>query len=94
MLGSVARMSRLENVRETLRLALKELELTALAFAKPSWWTEVWERYVGSKLDFRTPVSVLIEKMSQAAVDGLKIWGGCRPFRTRRWRRQRKSNYC
>jgi len=75
MLGLVARMSRLENVRQTLRLALKELELTALAFAKPSWWTEVWERYVGSKLDYRTPVSVLIEKMSQAAVDGLRVTG-------------------
>lgn len=75
MLGLVARMSRLENVRETLRLALKELELTALAFAKPSWWAEVWERYVGSKLDYRTPVSVLIQKMSQAAVDGLRVRG-------------------
>jgi transposase len=75
MLGLVARISRLENVRETVRLALKELELSALAFAKPSWWTEVWERYVGSKLDYRTPVSVLIEKMSRAAVDGLKMMG-------------------
>jgi transposase len=75
MLGLVARMSRLENVRETLRLALQELELTAPGFAKPSWWTEVWERYVDSKLDYRTPVSVLIEKMSQAAVDGLRVTG-------------------
>jgi transposase len=75
MLGLVARMSRLENVRETVRLALEELELSALAFAKPSWWTEVWERYVGSKVDYRTPVSVLIEKMSQAAVDGLRVMG-------------------
>jgi transposase len=73
MLGLVAHMSRLENVRATLRLALKELELSTLAFAKPSWWTQVWERYVDSKLDYRTPVSVLMEKMSQAAVDGLLV---------------------
>jgi len=35
MLGLVARMSRLECVRETLRLALEELDSKALAFAKP-----------------------------------------------------------
>ena len=75
MLGLVARMSRLENVRETLRLALKELALSTVAFGKPNWWTEVWERYVGSKLDYRTPARVLIEKMGQAAVDGLRLLG-------------------
>jgi hypothetical protein len=36
ILGLVARMSRLECVRETLRLALKELEETAALFAKPA----------------------------------------------------------
>ena len=73
MMGLVAKMSRLENVRETLRLALKELEFTAEAFAKPVWWSELCERYIGTKLDFRTATAVLVEKMAQAGVDGLQL---------------------
>ena len=73
MLGLVARMSRLENVRETLRLALKELEERAVLFAKPSWWIELCERYVDSKLEYRSEASVLCQKMDQAGVDGLRV---------------------
>lgn len=36
MLGLVARMSRLENMRETLRLTLKEVQEMAALFAKPT----------------------------------------------------------
>ena len=72
MMGLVARMSRLENVRETLRLALKELEETTVGLAKPTWWEQVWERYVGSKLDYRATAGQLAQKMSQAGVDACK----------------------
>ena len=73
MMGLVARMSRLENVRETLRLALKELEETTVGLAKPTWWEQVWERYVGSKLDYRATAGQLAQKMSQAGVDALQV---------------------
>lgn len=73
MLGLVARMSRLENVRETVRLALQELDQRAIAFGKATWWTELWERYVASKLDYRASTGQLQEKMNQAGVDGLRV---------------------
>ena len=73
VMGLVARMSRLENVRETLRLALKELEETAVAFAQPDWWAQMWERYVDSKLDYRVTVAQLTQKMNQGGADGLQL---------------------
>jgi transposase len=71
--GLIARMSRLEIVRETLRLALQELQESAAAFGKPGWWTLLWERYVSSKLDYRTEASVLRLKMEQAGADGAQL---------------------
>jgi transposase len=71
MLGLVARMSRIENVRETLRLALRELAEPSLA--KPPWWSALWERYVCHKLDYRSSAQQLKERMLQAAVDGLEL---------------------
>jgi Transposase DDE domain/Transposase domain (DUF772) len=71
MVGLVARMSRVENVRETLRLALKELEGQSLS--KPQWWELVWERYVCTQLDYRISTAQLRERMIQAGVDGLQL---------------------
>lgn len=71
MLGLVARMSRIENIRETLRLALKELHLHSLA--PPPWWQSLWERYVCNKLDYRTSTEQLQQRMVQAGVDGLQV---------------------
>jgi transposase len=73
IMGLVARMSRLEVVRETLRLALKELEETAAMFPVPPWWTQVWERYVESKLDYRATAGQLAEKMTAGGIDGLQV---------------------
>jgi hypothetical protein len=70
VLGLVSRMSRLECVRETLRLALKSLEPNA---AKPSFWAEHWERYVASKLDYRAETGALAAKMEQAGRDGFAL---------------------
>jgi hypothetical protein len=65
----VSRMSRLECVRETLRLALRELETTAGSLPRPDWWSVLWERYVESKLDYRTEMAVLRQKMTAAGTD-------------------------
>ncbi len=73
ILGQVSRMSRLECVRETLRLALKEVEPLTPVGTRPEWWAPVWERYVESKLDYRTQTNVLQEKMVQAGIDATRL---------------------
>lgn len=42
--GRVARMSRLDCVRESLRLALQELEPALPSEGRPGFWAELWER--------------------------------------------------
>jgi len=78
MMGLLSRMSRLECVRETLRLTLQELESTSAPFGRPAFWNELWERYVQSKLDYRTQASLLKVKMEQAGADALRLleWVG------------------
>jgi hypothetical protein len=49
ILGDVAVLSALENVRESLRWALEELDKSLES--KPEFWQEYWERYVESKVD-------------------------------------------
>jgi len=71
MVGVVARMSRVENVRETLRLALKELDGQSLS--KPTWWESLWERYVCTKLDYQLSTAQLRQRMLQAGVEGLEV---------------------
>lgn len=67
--AQISRMSRLECVRETLRLALQELEMTASLGPRPEFWKTMWERYVENKLDYRAEASVLQEKMKQAGTE-------------------------
>jgi transposase len=78
MMGLLSRMSRLECVRETLRLTLQELESTSAQFGRPAFWNELWERYVQSKLDYRTQASQLKLKMEQAGADAVRLmeWAG------------------
>lgn len=71
--GKLSRMSRLECVRETLRLALQELEEKTEGLERPEFWRVLWERYVESKLDYRTETSVLQDKMTQAGVDAASL---------------------
>lgn len=70
--GQVSWMSRLECVRETLRLALREIAETA-GLSLPGFWAPLWERYVESKLDYRTEVSVLRQKMLMAGEDAAQL---------------------
>jgi DDE family transposase/transposase-like protein DUF772 len=73
MMGVLSKMSRLECVRETLRLALQQLEETASKFARPSFWNELAERYLFTKLDYRTPITVLQSKMQEAGQDAVRL---------------------
>lgn len=66
--GLVAEMSRLECVRETMRLALEALEKCE-RLARPEAWSIWWERYVESKPDYREKEDVLRLKMIQAGED-------------------------
>lgn len=68
VVGLVSWMSRLECVRETMRLALQSLERIC-ALSRPEDWCVWWERYVESAIDFRTEASKLRVKMDQAGKD-------------------------
>lgn len=73
MFARVSRMSRLECVRETLRLALRELESATAGLSRPEWWPLLWERYVEAKLDYRVEATVLRQKMNAAGSDAAQV---------------------
>ena len=63
ILGAVARMSALECVRETLALALEELDANLPVKQRPQFWDQLWERYVESKLDYKSVKETLQSKL-------------------------------
>ena len=69
MFGRVARMSRLDCVRESLRLALEELEAAVEPAARPRFWLGLWERYVESQADYRASTETLARKLAEAGTD-------------------------
>ena len=71
MLGQISRMSRLDGVRETLRLALQELEAATKPQERPVFWAGLWERYVESQVDYRANVETLGRKLGAA---GAEVW--------------------
>jgi hypothetical protein len=71
--GLVSRMSRLECVRETLRLALQSIDESSGRWERPGFWKEYWERYVETKLDYRSEAGSLKEKMDHAGRDGWEL---------------------
>ena len=75
MFGRVARMSRLDCVRESLRLALQELEGTVPAETRPILGSPWWERYVESQADYRASTETLARKMVQAGADAQPLLG-------------------
>jgi len=64
--GLLSAMSRLGCVRETLRLALEELERHG---PLPEFCSPLWERYVESKLDSRISMEVVKAKTQEAGKD-------------------------
>jgi len=75
MFGRVSRMSRLDCVRESLRLALAELAEQIPEPARPAWWPLFWERYVDSQADYRAPLETLARKMVEAGNDAQQLLG-------------------
>lgn len=73
ILANLSRMSRLECVRETLRLALEELEESNATQPRPEFWQSLWECYVDTKLDYRAEITVLRQKMTQAGKDAAQL---------------------
>ena len=73
MFGRVARMSRLDCVRESLRLTLKELEGATLPEARPVFWNVLWERYVESQVDYRAGSETLGRKLVEAGSDAWQL---------------------
>src|SRR5437773_1688015 len=73
MFGRVARMSRLDCVRESLRLALVELEPAVQPEARPLFWVGLWERYVESQVDYRASTETLSRKLVEAGTDARQL---------------------
>ena len=71
--GRVRRMSWLDCVRESLRLAWQELEKSAAGFGRPVWWAELRERYVESKLDYKADAPSLENKLQEAGQDAARL---------------------
>jgi transposase len=73
MFGRVSRMSRLDCVRESLRLALQELAGPLETAARPAWWAHLWERYVDSQADYRASQETLARKLVEAGTDAQQL---------------------
>jgi transposase len=73
VVAAVANLSGLECVRATLRLALEELAGALPKAARPACWPLLWDRYVESKLDYRSSAEALQDKVRQAGADGLGL---------------------
>lgn len=81
VLGLVSRMSWLERVRESLRLALEQIAEQVGSEQRPAFWSQLWERYVESQLDYQSPEETVKQKMKQAGEDILQLraWLGKQP---------------
>jgi len=86
MFGRVSRMSRLDCVRESLRLALEELDEQVPESARPEWWPRLWECYVDSQADYRAPLETLARKMGEAGKDAQQLLGWLATPAAREWR--------
>src|SRR5881394_3525949 len=78
MFGVLSRMSRVDCVREALRLALEELDRSAGNFGRPEFWSCLWERYVQSRLDYKSGADVLQGKLEEAGTDAALLLGWVR----------------
>ena len=85
MFGRVARMSRLDCVRESVRLALQELEGVVAAEARPVVWIGLWERYVESQVDYRAGAETLSRKLVEAGTDAWQLLEWLRKAEPAEW---------
>lgn len=75
MFGRVSRMSRLDCVRESLRLALKEIGEKLPPVEPPQWWSILCDRYVDSQTDYRASMETLARKLAEAGQDVQRLLG-------------------
>jgi transposase len=75
MFGRVSRMSRLDCVRESLRLALQELGESLPEAQRPAWWGQLWSDYVESQTDYRASLETLARKMVEAGKAAQQVLG-------------------
>jgi len=76
VLGCVSEMSRLEKVRETLRLVLKEIGTLRMSASVRNWEVLI-ERYVDGEIDWRSQSSdQLSDKMLRAGKDCCELLEG------------------
>ena len=73
MFGRVSRMSRLDCVRESLRLALEELARQLQAEQRPEWWPLLWDRHVDSQTDYRASQETLARKFTEVGADAQQV---------------------
>jgi len=85
MFGRVAKMNRLDCVRESVRLALQELEELVPTEARPGFWIGLWERYVESQVDYRSSAEALGQKLAQAGMDAWQLLEWLRAPEPKAW---------
>jgi hypothetical protein len=85
MFGRVAKMSRLDCVRESVRLALQELEESVAVQARPVFWAGLWERYVDSQVDYRAGTETLCRKLVEAGADAWQLLEWLRKAEPAEW---------
>ena len=73
MFGRVSRMSRLDCVRETLRLTLQELSEQLPPAERPDWWSQMWERYVETQTDYRASLETFARQMAEAGAAAQQV---------------------
>src|SRR5258708_34802309 len=73
MLGGGGGGSGLEGVGETRAVALEELKPRLKSEQLPGFWELLWERYVESKLDYKSNEETLRAKQRQAGADCLQL---------------------
>jgi hypothetical protein len=75
MFGRVSRMSRLDCMRESLRLALQEVGDKLTRAQQPDWWPALWDRYVDSQTDYHASLETLSRKFLEAGRDAQRLLG-------------------
>ena len=73
VLGQVRRMSRVDGVRQTLHLALEDLDDVLPPDQRPEAWSNWWSLYVESRLDYRAGAESLGRKLSECGVDACQL---------------------
>lgn len=90
MFGRVAKMNRLDCVRESVRLALQELEGAVAAEARPVFWIGLWERYVESQVDYRASAEALSRKLVEVGTDAWQLLEWVRGAEPAEWAKGEK----